>query len=130
MKIVLVAAIAALTLGQKKCSNKKLSSSVSSTCFKGRLEVKGPCANYTIKLLEGGMDTSNLVASWQNDATKKTYTNVFALASACSFPDSIREGDEFYFALGSKPQNCMVCMIYYPKPPKALSITVLAQPCQ
>ena len=130
MKIVLVTAIVALTLGQKKCSSKKPASGVSTTCFKGRLEVKGPCSNYTIKLLEGVMDTSNLVASWKNEATQKTYTHVFALASACSFPDTIKEGDEFYFTLGSKPQNCMVCMIYYPKPPKALSITVLGQPCQ
>lgn len=108
-----------LSLSADECSRIKL------TQYKGRLEVKGICMNYTIKLLEGNMDTSKIVATWKDEVTGKTHTNVFALGSVCSFPSSINEGDEFYFSIDPAPvQNCAVCMAYYPKPSKSLAIKV------
>lgn len=109
------------------CSNQK--SQASSSCFKGRLEVKGICSNYTIKLLEGNLDASKIEAGWKDETTGKTYTDVFALGSPCSFPSTINAGDEFYFVLDSTKQNCAVCMAYYPTPPKKLSIKVLKNSC-
>lgn len=101
-----------------------------SGCYKGRLEVKGLCANYTIKLLEGNLGSSKLVDNWKDDVTGKAHSNVFALGNTCSFPDSLNEGDEFYFVLNDAPQQCAVCLAYYPRPQKSLSIKVLNQPCR
>jgi hypothetical protein len=94
-------------------------------CYKGRLEIKGICSNYTIKLLNGNLDTTQIASSWTDENTGKTYTDVFALGSPCTFPENIKEGDEFYFILDSVKQECNVCMAYYPTPGKKLAIKVI-----
>ena len=99
-------------------------------CYKGRLEVKALCSNYTIAVIEGNLDTSQIESSWTDESTGKRYQNVFALGSPCSFPDSIQQGQAFYFTLTPKDEECAVCMAYYPKPSKALSINVLDKPCR
>ena len=97
-----------------------------SSVYKGKLEVKGMCMNYTIKLLDGNIDTSKLVSEWKNEITGKTHNNVFALGSVCNFPSTINEGDEFYFTIDSTyVSNCAVCLAYYPKPPKSIAIKVV-----
>lgn len=126
MKLLFTSIALLAFLAQQKCNNKQ----ATSNCYKGRLEVKGTCANYTIVLLEGNIDSSRIQASWTDEQTQKTYANVFALGSPCSFPDSIQQGKEFYFKLDTPIQNCMVCQAYYPKPAKALSIRVLDKPCR
>jgi hypothetical protein len=94
--------------------------------YRGRLEVKGLCMNYTIKLIEGNLDKSKIVAEWKNEVTGMTHTNVFALGSLCTFPENIKEGDEFYFKIDTSPvQNCAVCLAYYPKPGKSLAIKII-----
>jgi hypothetical protein len=108
------------------CSNKKLSG----TCLKGRLEIKGICSNYTIKILEGHVDDDSIATEWTDENTGKKYTNVFALGNPCSFPESINAGDEFYFTVQpAGDEGCMTCKAYYPKPAKALNIKVLDKPC-
>ena len=82
--------------------------------------------NYTIKLIEGNLDASRYVTEWKDESTGKTHNNVFALGSACTFPDSIKEGDDFYFRIDSSyVSNCAVCMAYYPKPPKSIAIKIV-----
>jgi len=104
-----------------KCKNKNESSA-----YKGKLEVKGMCMNYTIKLLEGNIDASKLAAEWKNEVTGKTHTNVFALGSVCNFPSTINEGDEFYFTIDTTyVSNCAGCLAYYPKPAKSIAIKVV-----
>lgn len=126
MKIVFVFFLAAMSLSQQKCNgDKKIAN-----CYKGKLEIKALCSNYTISVLEGSLDTSKMMTTWTNEHTGKTYRNVFALGSPCSFPASIAEGDEFYFTLADSNEQCAVCQAYYPKPAKALSIKVLDKPCQ
>lgn len=99
-------------------------------CLKGRLEVKAPCMNYTISVVQGSIDTSLVEAQWTDEHTGKRYHNAFGLASRCNFPADIKEGDEFYFTIDSvKVQNCVVCLIYYPTPAKKLFITVSKVPC-
>ena len=120
---LLIIVIAAFT----QCRSQKMQAS--STCYKGRLEVKGICSNYTIKLLEGNIDTSRIAANWKDDVSGKSYTNVFALGSPCNFPPAINAGDEFYFTLIDTVQNCAVCMAYYPTPSKKIAIKVLDKPC-
>jgi len=95
MKILFLAPfvfVLAATTG--KCKNKNENS-----VYKGKLEVKGMCMNYTIKLLEGNIDNSKLVAEWKDEVTAKTHNNVFALGSVCNFPPTIKEGDEFFLQL-------------------------------
>jgi hypothetical protein len=100
-----------------------------SGCYKGRLEIKGICLNYTIKVLDGNIDTSLVQSSWTDPHTGSTYQNVFALGSPCNFPSDIEAGDEFYFKIENSPQNCAVCLAYYPTPQKSLSITASKLPC-
>jgi len=124
--IIWVGVVMVLISLQKKCN--KANETIN--CFKGRLEIKGICSNYTIKVLEGAIDTTKFSANWTDENTNKTYSNVFALDSPCSFPADIKEGDEFYFTIKSAgDKNCNVCMAYYPTPPKRLSISVSKTAC-
>ena len=122
MKLYIVAPfIFILATTTNKCKNKNESS-----VYKGKLEVKGMCMNYTVKLLEGNLDPSKLVAEWKNEVTGKTHNNVFALGSVCNFPSTINEGDEFYFSIDTTyVSNCAVCLAYYPKPAKSIAIKVV-----
>jgi len=38
--------------------------------YKGRLEIKGNCMNYTIKLLAGNINTSLIDSTWTDETTK------------------------------------------------------------
>jgi len=88
-----------LLFSAEKCNQKKDGMPV----YKARLEIKAMCYNYTIKLLEGDIDTSKIVGNWTNESTKKSYTNVFALKNPCNFPASIKEGDETSSSCRSSP---------------------------
>ena len=117
-----LAAIFPLTISADKCCKTKETTGR----YKGKLEIKAHCMNYTIKLVEGSLDTLLIAAEWTDETTGKSYTNVFALGSPCTFPASIQKDDEFYFSIDSTTvQNCAVCMAYYPKPSKKLSIKVM-----
>jgi hypothetical protein len=122
MKIVLLTPLFfILTLPADKCK-----STQEKNLYKGRLEVKGICMNYTIKLLEGNIDAKKIESEWRDEVTGKTHTNVFALGSVCTFPSTIKESDEFYFNLDSvTKQECAVCLAFYPKPAKSLAIKVV-----
>ena len=110
-----------LSITADKCKDKN-----ESNMYKGRLEAKGMCMNYTIKLLEGNIEASKLMAEWKNEVTGKTHSNVFALGSVCDFPSTLNEGDEFYFSIDTTyVSNCAVCLAYYPKPAKSIAIKVV-----
>ena len=126
MKILFASFMLLTLLIQEKCNKGKRVAN----CYKGRLEIKALCGNYTIALVEGQLDSSKIQASWTDEQTSKIYKNVFALGSPCSFPDSIQAGQEFYFTIEPTIQNCMVCQAYYPKPAKSLSIKVVDKACQ
>lgn len=111
-----------VTISASQCNEKK----TAETIYKGRLEISGICMNYTIKLLEGNIDTSKIVSSWIDENSNKTHTNVFALANPCNFPGTIKEGNEFYFKIETViSEPCMVCEAYYPIPGKKLSIKIV-----
>jgi hypothetical protein len=130
MKLLLVlSCFFILSASSKSCKDKK-EQNLPEGCYKGRLEIKGICMNYTISVQSKNIDTSLVAAKWTDDNTGKAYQNVFALGSRCNFPDSLQAGSEFYFTIDSTTvQNCMVCMAYYPTPAKKLSIKVLRAPC-
>ncbi len=119
--------LATMAFTEKGCKNKK---NQDKNCYKGRLEIKANCMNYTISVLEGNIDSGLVEKSWTDENTGKTYNNAFALASKCSFPDSIQQGDEFYFVIDTTTkQDCAVCLMYYPVPQKKLPIKILKDPC-
>lgn len=124
MKVLFIAVTFLLIMAApKSCSKKSVA-----TCYKGKLEIKGICSNYTIRLTEGTIDS--VQASWTDENTGRAYANVFKLANPCAFPNNINEGDEFYFTIDtSKQEPCAVCKAYYPTPQKALTIKVLAAKC-
>lgn len=122
-KIITISVLATLLLSNSDCKNKK----DTVVKYKGRLEIKGICMNYTIRLLEGNIDTSLIATRWTDEVTNKHYKNVFALMDPCSFPETIKEGEDFYFTIGGTGTNCVVCEAYYPIPPKKLHIKVVDQ---
>jgi hypothetical protein len=95
-------------------------------CFKGKLVLKGICMNYVIQITEGDVDKALYESSWQNPLTNTTYQNVFGLASTCTFPATIKEGDEFYFSIPKNPivPACADCMAYSPTPSKKIYIEI------
>ena len=115
---ILFSILATLILSNSDCSHKE-------TVYKGRLEIKGICLNYTIAVLEGDMDTSKVVANWTDENTGKSYTNVFRLDQPCNFPDNIDVGEEFYFQIDTVEKECTVCLAYYTVPQKGLAIKVV-----
>lgn len=117
--------LSAFILSSATCHKK-----TTDTCFKGRLEIKGLCMNYVIKVIEGKNPALEVEKSWKDDASGKTYENVFALASKCNFPD-LKEGEEFYFTLtGTDVQNCAVCQAFRPVPTAKNAIKVITEPCR
>jgi hypothetical protein len=109
--------------------NNKTVGGQNSTCYKARLEIKGICMNYVIKVLDGDLTKLNLEREWKDESDSKTYNNVFALGSVCSFPD-MKEGAEFYFTVTDKEDaNCNVCMAYRPVPAAKNNIVVSQTPC-
>lgn len=122
--------ISSLAMTENGCTGSNKTAKANDNCYKGRLEIKGGCMNYTIGVVEGNIDTSLVEASWTDEHSGKTYKNVFALGSKCTFPEKINEGDEFYFVIDStQTQECAVCMMYYPVPSKSLLIRVISEPC-
>jgi hypothetical protein len=121
-RFILFAALTTLLLSNSDCSKKK----TSTVSYKGKLEIAALCMNYTISVTEGNINVADIVADWTDEATNKSYTNVFKLGNPCDFPATIKQGDEFYFTIDTtKGKDCAVCMAYYPTPPKALSIKVV-----
>lgn len=124
MKLLLLLSSAfLLTASADKCGQKQ---KIETGTYKGKLEVKALCMNYTISVIEGNVDTSMVVANWTDESTGKSYKDVFGLGSPCTFPASIQQGDEFYFTIDTtQKKDCAVCMAYYPTPSKKLMIKVL-----
>ncbi len=64
IKTLIITGLISLVLSsQKECNsnNKKAG------CYKGRLEIKGICSNYTITVLEGDLDSSKIAKSWTDE---------------------------------------------------------------
>jgi len=119
---ILLLAITTITIFVTACHHNE----AGETKFKGKFEIKAMCSNYTFSLLEGKMDSTLLEANWTDDITKLSYTNVFAITNPCSLPDTLKQGDEFYFVMDTAAaQQCATCMAYYPVPGKKLAIKVV-----
>jgi len=82
MKFLFLVASLILFTTKEDCKKKKGNTNNHiAGCYKGRLEVKGGCMNYTISMTSLNFDTSLVMANWTDENTGKTYKNVFALNS-------------------------------------------------
>lgn len=96
---------------------------IANGCFKGKLVVKGICKNDVVQLLEGNNNALLVESNWTYPTTGTVYQNVFAVDSKCTFPDSLKEGDEFYFTLDStQSEDCALCKALSPVPTTKLKI--------
>lgn len=120
--LIILSALFLLTISAENCNG-----NATDGVYKGRLEVKGICSNITISVVEGNIDTTLVEKSWTDETTNKTYSNAFRLESVCTFPETIKAGEEFYFTIDTLPptQECIVCMAYYPTPSKKLRIKLV-----
>lgn len=115
-----------LFLGILACAHKSTLPNSTNGKMKARFEIAGICSNYTFSLIEGGVDSSLVEASWTNPQTDSTYTNAFGVKNPCDLPPGLKVGDTFYFEIDAdRPNRCMVCMAFYPTPAKKLNIKVL-----
>lgn len=132
MKLLLATLVLFLFAGATCHRNTRQSApaeKLASNCYKARLEIKGICMNYVIKVLEGDLAKLNIEPEWKDETDGKTYTNVFALGSRCSFPD-MAEGAAFYFTVTAvEDAGCNVCMAYRPVPAAKNNIVVSQNAC-
>ncbi len=123
-RFLLLSTLATLLLSTSECTNK-----AGNKKYKGKLEIAGICMNYTISVVNGDMDSSLVEADWTDMNGNKSYKNVFALGSPCTFPDTIKQGDEFWFTIDTTgQQSCAVCDAWYPRPAKSIRIKVTENP--
>ena len=86
-------------------------------CFTGKLVKSGICGQKVIQLLSERVEGIAFAEKWTDSLSNKEYENVFTVGNACDFPVSIREGDEFSFALTViPPSDCIQCYAYTPVP--------------
>lgn len=96
-----------------------------SGCFKGILVKKGICGQYVIKVLTEDKQGLNFAATWTDESSAKTFTNVFTAENFCSFPSSASEGDEISFKVTTVKENaCIVCQAFTPVPAEKNSVIV------
>ncbi len=102
-----------------------------SECLRGKLVIKGPCANLVIKIIQGSFESLSVEKKWTDPMTNIVYENVFTVLNVCDFPGSIMESEEFYFYFIKQPDltNCAVCLIYRPTPSVSKSISVRGSTC-
>jgi hypothetical protein len=130
MKLLTPLILAAAMMLMAATCNKTANKTITNTqCFKGRLEIKGICMNYVIKVLQGDTKALSIDSSWTDESDGKVYRDVFALGNKCNFPD-LQEGDEFYFTInGKEDPSCNVCMAFRPVPASKNNIVVSKTPC-
>ena len=101
-----------------------------SGCIKGKLVVKGPCAQYVIQVLSGDPKNAAIAANWLDPETNTNYTNVFTVKNYCYFP-SINPGDEFnfYFIKQVRKMDCIVCLAARATPAQGNEVQYTGSTC-
>jgi hypothetical protein len=90
-----------------------------STCYKGKLVLKGICNNAVVEVLDDRMNPAFYEKTWKDESTGIVYSNVMGNANYCTFPGDLKEGQEFYFRIDlptSLPADCANCKALSPTP--------------
>jgi hypothetical protein len=124
-KISTVLLISLFALSAFQCNNKIVPAD---GVLKGKLVIKEICAHYVVQVTNGKLDSSVVTNGWRDDKRNKTYDNVFTIANRCGFADEkLEEGAEFEFMIDKNPapEDCLVCMAFYPTPAKRHAIKIV-----
>jgi hypothetical protein len=108
-----------------RCNNKTVPAD---GILKGKLVIKELCGHYVVQVQNAKLDTSLVSNGWRDDKRNKTYDNVFTVSNRCGFADAaLKEGDDFEFQFDKNPppEDCLVCMAFYPTPRKQNVVRVL-----
>jgi hypothetical protein len=90
-----------------------------STCYKGKLVLKGICNNAVVEVMDDRMNPAFYEKTWKDESTGIVYSNVMGNANYCTFPGDLKEGQEFYFRIDlptSLPADCANCKALSPTP--------------
>jgi hypothetical protein len=119
-RIILALIAIAVICSSYECNKSK------SGKLKGKLVIKELCSHYVVQVIDGTVDSSKVANNWSDEKRKLSFDKVFTVANRCDFPSGLKEGDEFEFSFNPNPapQNCAVCMAYYPVPDKTNSIKI------
>ena len=127
--ILFVALIAITFLPGFKCTKEDADTKLSG-CIRGRLVVKGPCAQYVIQVISGDAVNADIAPNWLDPETNINYTNVFTVKNYCYFP-ALNPGDEFnfYFIRQVKTMDCIVCMAARATPSQGNEVQYTGSTC-
>ncbi|HYJ38053.1 MAG TPA: hypothetical protein VEV87_05530 [Chitinophagaceae bacterium] len=119
-RVILASLIVLISCSAYECNKTK------SGKLKGKLVIKEICSHYVVQVIEGTVDSSQVVNNWNDEKRGIAFDKVFTVGNKCDFPAEMKEGDEFEFSFdpNPSPQECVVCMAYYPTPPKAKAIKI------
>lgn len=127
--LAVVTAGALLIFTNFKCEKEPANNRLSG-CVKGKLVIKGPCAQYVIQVIDG--DTANIAVDkmWNDPETGNNYSNVFTVKNYCNF-SAPAVGSEFYFYVikQEKTMDCIVCAAARATPPVANEIEYTGSKC-
>lgn len=87
--------------------------------YTGRLEIEGICQNYTLSVLNGGLDTTQVQARWTDPQTNITYTNAFGVSNPATFRTPCKQATLLNFA--SLLRIITVCNVRRSTPPQRKS---------
>ena len=96
--------------------------------LKGKLVISEICSHFVVQVTSGKLDTAYVTNGWKDDKRNETYDNVFTVSNRCGFAEAkLKEGDEFEFSFDKKPppEDCLVCMAFYPTPSKRNVIKIM-----
>ena len=121
LKSVAVAIVLSVIFSKHGCNK-----NTTSNTFRGKLVIKEQCSHYVVQVLSARIDSSLVTNEWRDEKRNLTFSNVFSVSNRCSFPSTLEEGATFDFTLVANPQteDCVVCLAYYPTPPKRNAIRV------
>ncbi len=88
--------------------------------------VRITCASTIIEILD--VAHYNLGVSWTIEGTTNTFEHVVVVANKCEFPNTLKEGDIFYFKETNESDahnDCAVCAMYDFPPSKSLFLKVV-----
>lgn len=84
------------------------------------------CATIVIQILDNAY--YHLGETWTMEGTSNTYEHVAVVSNKCEMPESLKEGDTFFFKVineSDAKNDCAVCMMYDYPPSRGIFLKVV-----
>ena len=124
-KLLFLLTLISISFTAYRCNNRAVPAD---GVLKGKLVIKELCGHYVVQVLNAKLDGSLVANGWRDDKRNTTYDNVFTVSNRCGFANAnLDEGAEFEFMFDKNPppEDCLVCMAYYPTPDKKNVVRVM-----